>query len=1075
MKKVVLFFMSVFAALSLNAQNLKISGTVTDSEGNPLPGVTVQVEGTGIGTVTDSEGKYIMTIRQEDKVRLVYSCVGMQTMLVPVAGKTVVDVTLAEDTIGLSQAVVTATGLTRSEKALGYASTTVKAEDITRGHAVDALTGLAGKVAGVQISSAGGTGTSQKVIVRGYSSLAGSNQPLYIIDGVPVSNTTMGVQDLNNAIDFGNAASDLNPDDIESITVLKGASATALYGSRAGNGAVIITTKKGLQNEDISVTWDGAVTGSSVLRIPQLQNRFGQGWNYSYEGNLLENWSPTENGSWGNLLDGRDHYWRPGANWYNGAEESIKPFSYAENSLKNFYETGLETSNTITVKGGSQNTGFVVSYGNVYSNGILPGDNDYFKRNTFSARGNTKIGGGRAWLNYSLNYVNKNVRNNMSGQGGDGSTIYQDILQYPVDIDYADLKDYNSIYNNADNFYTPYAQNPWWILDHNYSEYKEDRVYGNIEAGLQIVKGLKAIARVGADVSDTFQSNYNDLWTFNSGSYADKEGASAEIGSYSEERYRSSQLDANFLLNADYRIQDVWTVNAVAGVNVNERSSEYTAGSLSGLAVSEWPSFLNTSGMTPTSSSYKSLRRLVGAYAQADLGYMDGLYFTLSARNDWSSTLPAQNRSFFYWGTNVSAILTELVPALKSDVLSFLKFRAGYGQTGNDASPYLTSSYYYLPSVNLGFGSLTMPLDGYSGLIRSSRLPATSLKPEISTEAEFGVDVRLFDNRLSFDVALYDKKTSNQIISATLAPESGYTSSVRNVGLIQNRGIELSVGVVPVRTKDVEWNIGYTFSKNGNKVLELWDDVQETTIYGLTSGPQLMAIVGESLGTWQYYKTETVKEEDSEFFGKTIVNATTGLPVVSSTDKVTLGKADNDFNMGLNTSLRYKNLILGAAFDYRKGGLMYSATASITYFNGNAEKTMFNDRDTFVYPDAVYVRNGEYVENDLPVNSYYPLYGYYYSNYNKEAYAWDLLDKTYLKLRELSLTYQLPRKWFDSLGWLTGVDLSVFGRNLLMWTPNQGIIDPDVTNYGSDLTSQYGEYYAAPSTRTFGASVKVVF
>ncbi|MGM9753511.1 MAG: SusC/RagA family TonB-linked outer membrane protein, partial [Candidatus Cryptobacteroides sp.] len=981
MKKVVLFFIAVLASFFLSAQNVKISGTVTDSEGLPIPGAAVLIEGTGIGTVTDSDGKYMVTARSGDELRLVYSCVGMQTLIVPVLGRAVIDVTMTEDAIGLSQAVVTASGLTRSEKALGYASTTVRSDEITKGHSVDALASLAGKVAGVQISSAGGTGTSQKVIVRGYSSIAGSNSPLYVIDGVPVSNSTMGVQDLNNAIDFGNTASDINPEDIESITVLKGASATALYGSRAANGAVIITTKKGQQNEDISVVYDGSVTGSQVLRIPQLQNRFGQGWYYSYEGNLFENWSPTENGSWGNLLDGRDHYWRPGANWYNGAEESIKPFSYAQGSLSNFYETGLETSNTITIKGGSQSTGFVVSYGNVYSDGILPGNNDYYKRNTVSARGNTKINGGRAWLNYALNYVNKSVRNAMSGQGNLGSTIYQDILQYPVDIDYADLRDYNSIYNNADNFYTPYAQNPWWTLDHNYAVYSEDRIYGNFEAGLQIAKGLQAIARVGADITNTEQSTYNDLWSFNPGSYADDEGASAELGYYDEVSYRIHQLDANFLLNADYRFRDVWTVTGVAGLNLNERGSEGHSGYISGLAVAGWPSFKNTSGMTPTASSSKSLRRLAGLYAQGDFGYKDAIYITLSARNDWSSTLPKQNNSFFYWGSNVSLLLTELVPELKNDVFSLIKFRAGYGQTGNDASPYLTSSYYTLASAKGGFGNLTFPLDGYSGLVRSSRLPATDLQPEISTEAEFGADIRLFNNRLSFDVALYDKKTSNQIISADLAPESGYTSSVRNVGLIQNRGIELSVGIVPIRTKKVEWDINYTFSKNNNKVLSLWDDVQETAIYGLTSGVQLKAVVGQPMGVWTYYKSETVTDPESEFYGCAIVHPITGYPIVSSTETEIIGKADNDYTMGLTSNLKIGNFSFGMSWDYRKGGLMYSATNSVIYFNGNAEETMFNLRDSFVYPNAVYVgADGQYHENNIPVDAFYPFNYYYYSN-----------------------------------------------------------------------------------------------
>lgn len=1075
MKKVVLFFIAVLWAALMPAQTVKISGTVSDSDGSPLPGVAVVIEGTGIGTVTASDGRYSLHVRSGETA-LVYSCIGMQTQTVPILGRTVIDVTMTDDAIGLSQAVITATGLTRSEKALGYASTTVNSDEISKGHAIDPLSGLAGKVAGVQISSAGGTGTSQKVIVRGYSSMFGSNSPLYIIDGVPVSNTTMGVQDLNNAIDFGNTASDINPEDIESITVLKGASATALYGSRAGNGAIIITTKKGVQNEDITVTYDGSFTGSSVLRIPQLQNRFGQGWYYSEEGTPFENWSSTENGSWGNILDGREHYWRPGATWYNGADMSYKPFSYVPNSLKNFYDNGFETSNTITVKGGSQSTGFAVSYGNVYSNGILPGSNDYYKRNTFSARGNTKIKEGRAWLNYGINYVRKDIRNAMSGQGGAGSTIYQDILQYPVDIDYADLRDYNSIYNNANNFYTPYAQNPWWVLDHNYSTYSEDRAYGNIEVGVQIVKGLKAIGRLGADFSNSIQKTYNDLWAPDPGSFLSDGGASAEQGYYEEFSYRSSQIDANVLLNADYRIKDDWTINAVVGWNLNQRASSYTDGYLTGLAVSEWPSFNNTSGMTPTSSSYTSKRRLIGVYGQADFGWKDAIYITLSARNDWSSTLPIDNNDFFYWGANASVILTELIPSIKGDVLSFLKIRGGYGQTGNDASPYMTSSYYSLASAVGGFGALTFPLDGYSGLVRSTRVPATSLKPEISSEGEFGIDLRLFNNRLNFDFAFYDKITTNQIMSADLAPESGFLSNVRNVGKIQNLGYELSVGAVPVKTKDWEWSIGYTFSKNNNKVLELWDDVQETTIYGLVSGVQLKAIVGEPLGTWTYYKNETVQDENSPYYGMKIVNRTSGLPTMSSSETEVLGHADPDYTMGFNTTIRWKDLSLSASLDWRHGGLMYSATNSITYFNGNAEASMYNMRDTFVYPDAVYLgADGQYHENNIPVDGFYPLYGYYYANINSEKYRADLIDKSYVKLRELNLTYKLPRKWFSSLSWLTGIDLSLFGRNLLMWTPNQGIVDPDTTNYGNDLDSQFGEFYAAPSTRTFGGSIKIVF
>lgn len=1089
MKKARLFMACLLAVLStvLYAQNRQISGVVTDQNGDPLPGVSVIVEGTNIGTVTDVEGAYTLNIR--DGKAVVFSFFGMRNVTVTVGNQTRINVTMEEDAIGLDEVVITATGMTRQEKTLGYASTTVRADEIIKGHAADALSGLSGKVAGVQISSSGGTGTSQKVIVRGYSSFS-SNSPLYIVDGVPVSNNVMGYQGLNNSIDFGNQASDINPEDIESITVLKGASATALYGSRASNGVIIVTTKRGEQNEAVKVTFDGSYQVSSVLRIPQIQNRFGQGWFYSYDGYAFENYSPTENGSWGNLLDGRDVIWRPGAGnaGYNPGNytdvwdnpEYHTDFSYKKNSLSNFYSTGFETNNNITIQGGSKSTGFVVSYGNIYSNGILPGSDDYYKRNNFSFRGNTKIKDGLAWLNYSMNYVRKDVKNAMTGQGLSGSTIYQDILQYPVNIDYADVKDWHSVLNNADNFYTPYAQNPWWTLDNNYSTYTDDRVYGSAEFGLQLARGLQFIARGGLDVTNYREKDFNNLWTFSAGSYAESEGASVENGNYYEVAARASQIDANFLLNADYRIGSDISVHGVAGLNVNERSSEASSGTLDGLAISGWASFSNTSGATPQAASSLSKRRLMGAYAQADLGWKDAIYVTLSARNDWSSTLPVNDNSYFYWGANGSVIVTDLFQ-IQSDVLSFLKIRGGYGKTGSDAPTYYTSSYYYLASAGGGFGSLTFPLNSYVGLNKSARIPSTTLKPEISTEAEVGVDARLFKNRVNFDVAVYDKVTENQIVSATLAPEAGYTSAVRNVGKIRNKGVEIAVGFVPVRTRDFEWNIGYTFSKNNNTVEELWDDVEEYSIYGLTSGPQLKAIKGGTLGTWVDYKINTVDDASSPYYGYTIVNATTGLPTYDNTEYETLGKADADFTMGLNTNIRYKNFSFGASFDYRKGGLMYSATKGIVLFNGNAEETMYNLRDPWVWQHSVYQSGVDaegkpvYVENNLPVNSFYNINGAWYPNYNYVRYREELLDKTYLKLREVNATYRLPEKLFASVKWLSTIEVGVFGRNLLMWTPKQGLIDPDMTNYGNDLNSLYGEYYSAPSTRNIGCNVKIVF
>ncbi len=1069
------------AVLSLGswaeAQN-KVSGKVCAPDGTPMAGVTVVIEGMSVGTTTNAEGNYTLKEVPVDAA-LVFQFIGMANQTVPVAGKTVIDVTMKDDTIGMDAVVVTASGMTRAEKTLGYAATTVKSDDISAGHSASVMSGLTGKVAGVQISQSGGAGTSQKVIVRGYSSMTGSNQPLYVIDGVPMSNTYTGKSDidaLNNAADFGNQAGDVNPEDVESVTVLKGASATALYGSRAANGAILITTKRGKQNQDIVVTYNGSFMGSNVLRIPQLQNRFGQGWGYDNDGGYFGDWASAENGSWGPMLDGRDHMWREAAAAMGQADPSYKSFSFAKNSLKHFYETGFETNNNISVSGGNETTGFVLSYGNSYANGVLPGDTDVYKRNTLSLRGNTKIKGGKAWLDYSISYARKDMRNAMGGQGQDGATIYQDILQIPVDIDWGDLH-YQDIRNNADNFYTPYATNVWWTLDHNYATYQEDHIYGKLEFGVQLYKGLKAIARIGGDFSNSMEVYHNDPWTFSAGSYAEMMGATTQNGSHTETAYRRNQLDGTVMLNGDYKIGD-FSVNATLGMNMNQRHSQYLNGTLSGLSLNNWPSFENTSGATPTAGSLMSRRRLVGLFGQADLGYRDFAYLTFSARNDWSSTLPIEDNGFFYWGVNASLIFTEMFPVLKkNDILNFLKLRLAYGKTGNDADPYRTSSYYYLASTTTGFGSVTFPLDGVAGAMKSIRIPSTSLQPEISTETEVGFDARLFNNRLRIDFSWYDKDTENQIMSATIAPESGFGTQVRNVGLINNRGVELMVGVTPVETKNFSWDLTYTFSKNKNEVKELWDDVTETTLYGLTAGPQLKAIVGQPLGTWTFDAVETVTDKSSEFYGKTIVSRSTGFPVMSTTEDVIVGKADPDFTMGFNNRLRYKNLSLAFNFDWRKGGKMYSATTSIAYFVGNAEETMYNDRHGFVVPNSVYKgSDGQYHENNIPVDAYFgSMYAYYYSNYNASMYTRDLVSKSFLKLREVNLTYSLPKKWFSRTKWLSGIDVSLVGRNLLMWTKSQGFIDPEMTNYGNDLTSEYGEFYAAPTVRSFGGNIKITF
>lgn len=1076
MKKIVL---SVFAILllsvSLIAQDQRVSGTVTGDDGAAIAGVTVIIKGTSHGTITDSNGKYSMVVSKDGT--LIFSFMGMKSQEIPVASKTIVNAKLLSDALGIDDVVVTASGMTRAEKTLGYASTTIKADDIAAGKSTSVMSGLAGKVAGMNISTAGGTGTSQKVIVRGYSSLTGGNQPLYVVDGVPVGNTFSGIADLSNSADFGNQAGDINPDDVESVTVLKGASATALYGSRASNGVIMITTKKSSLNQAIKVTYDATFMGSDVLRVPQTQKMFGQGWDYSYgfTDAPLGSWSGTENGSWGPRLDGRNYGWALGAHEADGMPLLTKPFSYAEDSKRHFYDMGFEAINNISISGGGQNTSYMITYGNTYSNGILPGNDDYYKRNTFSFRGHTQSTNTKFTMDYDVTYVRKDIQNAMTGQGSDGATIFGDILQHPTDIDYGDLKDYNNVYNNFDNYYTPYAINPWWIVDKNKATYQDDRVYGKIELGYKLAKGLKAIARLGGDFTNSREKYMNEKISRTPGSYnsADWMGGNDELGSYGEYSRSWNQIDASALLVGDYTFGD-FSLNATAGWNLNQSTSSWIGANFTSLKVPGWFSYKNSDRDIPTESE-TSRRRLIGLLAQADLGYKNFAYLTLSARNDWSSTLPIDDNSFFYWGANGSLLMTEMLPSIKSKTLNFLKVRLAYGQTGNDALAYLTGlPYYSKPKYRIGFGTSTPPNGLPAGLGRDNTIPSTSLRPEISTETEVGIDLRMFNNRLSIDASYYYRVTKDQIMPIDLSPEIGYTEKTANVGRIDNQGVELMVSVVPIRKRDFEWELTWTYAKNKSEVKELWGDVTSYNIYGLTSTPGLYAVVGQPLGVFMDTAIKRVTEDGPDK-GKIIVNDQ-GFPSLNNDSQDIIGYSAPDFTMGLNSKMAYKNLSFSFLFDWRKGGSMYSNTKAIMHFVGTAPETAYNERNPFIVPNSVREVNGKYVENNIPADMLNRQYdNYYYDNLNPAMGRNYLVDKSCLKLREVNVTYTMPKKWFEN-SFISSLQVSLIGRNLFMWTPDgQNYIDPEMTNYGNDIQSEWGEFSAAPSTRNFGGSIRVIF
>jgi len=1048
----------------VNAQSKSISGKVLSAEdGQPIIGATVMVKGTTVGTITNVDGEFKISL-QGNATNLLISYVGIKT--VDIVAKNNMVVSLQSDALMIDELVVTAFGLKRSEKSLGFSASTVKNDEITAAKGSTVMGGLQGKVAGLTITSAGGTGSSQKVVIRGVTSFSGSNQPLYVINGVPIQNDFQGNNATNNSVDFGNLASDINPDDVESVSVLKGASATALYGSRAANGVIVITTKRGLTGGKLSVTYNGSVTASNVLRVPQNQETFGQGWPF---------WDPAENGSWGPKLDGRMHDWGAYADQsyatipasYPDFTVMKKPFSPIKNNMRNFYETGMEYNNTLAISGGGENTSFMLSFGNVTSDGIIPTNADVFKRNIFSFRGDTKYK--KFSASYDVNYVKKHITQISSGQGSDGASMFQEIVQMPVDIPLSELRDYNSDYHNVDNFYTFYAQNPFWVVANNGNEYKDDRVYGKIDLSLDLVKGLKWVGRIGGDYTNARQRNWNAIARPSAGSW-NNGYKNDEPGTYQENNSYSGQLDATTFLNADYSLGEDFRLTGIAGVNYNERSG-YTLNSyLYGLSQPKWYSLLNGTDK-PLTSSTIYVRRLFGVLGQFDLSYKDWAFVTLSMRNDWSSTLPVGKNSYFYPGINTSIILTDALPSLKeNNVLNYLKVRAAWGQTGNDASQYLTRSIITPTQVALGYGSLYTPIAGVLGLTEGNRAANNALRPELTTEIEFGFEAKLLNNRLGIDATYYNKNTKDQIILATIAPETRFTSQARNIGLVNNQGVELRLWVVPVKTKDFNWEMAVTFAKNQSEVKELWAGAKEYVIFS-AYGVNFKAIKGEPLGVFTTPQAATTAD------GKVIV-AATGRPTIDPVNQKVVGTSAPDFTAGLTNRFTYKGVSLGCVIDMRQGGKFWSNTAELMAFDGNSTITTYNDRQPFLVPNSVKnigtTASPNYVENDVPI-LWQAMYSYYNHSTNTVMYEKMVLDKSYIKLREVTLSYTLPKSLFASSA-ISSMEVSFIGRNLLMWTPQENnFVDPEATNYGNDLLSDFGEFSAGPTMRNIGGSIKIIF
>lgn len=1047
----ILLFTCIFLAIFTFAQK-DISGIVKDAEtGEPLPGVSVAVKGTSVGAVTGVDGKFAFKLPNDAKI-LAFSFIGYTTQDIKVAEKIEFNVMLQSDTKNIEEVVVTAMGIKRDKKALGYAATTVNGDDLTKVKDNSAVTSLQGKVAGVVINnSSSDPGASNTVFIRGVTSISGNNQPLFVIDGVPMMNNSKNddQRQLDGYTDFGNGSNAINPEDIESLTVLKGAAATALYGSRASAGVILITTKSGGKSEGLGITFTSTYTVSQVFREPTFQNTYGQGW----DGHC----KLDENGSWGAAFDGKERKW----GFVVDNSQKLKPYKALKSNYKDFFDYGFSAQNSISYSGAKDNTDFYLSYSNSTNDGIYPTDADSYDRNTFSLRASQKQN--KFKLSASLNYTNESNKFVPTGQG---ESVINSLAQVGRDISIVDLKDYKNKFNNADNFYTIYAGNPYYSLNENKVSANKDFVFGKFELNWDIIKGLNFIYRLGGDVSNMQSNRFIAIKKAKVGS-PNESSTSNEHGNVEDKAELTYQYNQDIILNYT-KDMNYFKINGLLGYNFNQRGEDNTKMYIADLDIPGYNNIKNSSS-TPQNTHQIVKRRLHGVYGQAELSFKDFIFLNMTARNDWSSTLPKDNNSYFYPGVSLSTIYSEILPSEIKKYINYGKVRVSYAQTGNDAEPYSVYNTFRQAEIYQPFRNTKFPLGGLNAFEIYRVLPSKNLQPEISSEFEVGTELKMLDNRISIDFTYYNKRTNEQIYNIDLDGAAGYAAMTSNIGEIENTGIELLVSLVPIKLKDFQWEFSLNYSNNKNKIIDLNGDLLKKISLGGTTSISLIAEKGGPIGS---IEGTTVKTHD----GKIVVDET-GMPK-EATEKANLGSVYNDYVMGITNTLSYKGISLSWNFDFRMGGVMYSRTAEIMNFTGNALNTTYNNREPFVIPNSVkeIVTNAGYsvyMENTTPItkdkmDDYWDKGGIQKDNLS-------VFDRSYVKLRSISLSYDLPKKLINQFK-LTNCQFSLIAKNIWMWTPEDNqFIDPECTTFGNDLESQYGEFSANPSTSSVGASLKIRF
>lgn len=1090
MKRIILFILlsGLLCLIALNGQTITVTGTVSSSvEGEgTLPGVTVVAKGTTTGTTTDANGRYTLNVPPL-ATTLVFSYIGMKTREVLISGRSVIDVILEPETTALEEVVVTALGISREKKSLGYSVQELGGEEVNTARETNFVSSMSGKISGVSVKQPNTMGGSANIVIRGNASLLGNNQALFVVDGIPVDNSITNTETQKiggGGYDYGNAAMDINPDDIENISVLKGAAASALYGSRAANGVVLVTTKRGTLNKGLGIKINSSVLFSRIdeSTMPKYQKEYGGGYGPYYDDPTGNFWyrdidgdgvsdlivPSSEDASWGakfdpNLMVVQWDALDPLESNYG----KKTPWVFPDHSIESLFETGVKFTNNIAFDAGNDKGAFRLSYTNVNEKGIL--ENSSIKRNTISLSGSYNLSE-KLIIEANANYINLKAIGRF-GTGYDEQNPMQVFGQwFQTNVDIKDLlNNYKSPKDGTQRTWNYkwlptatvaprafYANNPNWLRYENYNNDGRDRVYGYAKLSYKLTDWATIDGRLANDFYSEYQERRISISSAVAGNLPD----------YTKYLRTFNEFNADAMLRFKKDFSSV-SLNGLLGISTRANTVKSLLASTEGGLIIPNYFALNNSMAPVINEEAEILQRINSYYGSLSTGFKRFIYLDLTARYDISSTLPEENNAYFYPSVSTSFILSELGGIKEIGFLSFMKIRLNYAEVGADAPAYNTKSSYISGRPWGSLGLYSLQNDFYSpDLVPALFNP--DLLPERTKSIEAGFEARFLNNRYGVDFSFYKNNTFDQIMPIEVSRGSGYSAMYINAGEIQNMGYELSLNAIPVQKKDFSWIIDLNWFKNKNEVISLGGDIDNILLFGAWD-VSINARVGEPYGAivgtnFVYLNGKKVVGDDGFF--------------LRTDNEEVIGNINPDWNAGIKNTLRYKNFSLSGLIDIQQGGDIFSVNVKHGLSTGLYEETAgLNDkgkpkRDPVSEGGGI-LFPGTVNEDGTPNTTYIACneWGTAF-NYDYSPTARYILDASYVKLRELALSYNFPKSLFGK-GFIKDAAFSIVGRNLWIIHKNTYHFDPEIaTSAGNQQGIEDGAY---PSTRTFGFDLKVSF